>query len=177
MSLERRFWEKVDRRDPDECWPWHGAKVNGYGHIWSGGRMQKASRVALELTLKRALGVAELALHSCDNPPCCNPAHLRAGTNSDNTRDMVERGRHPKQMRPRTHCRQGHLLADDNVFIAAATGARRCRRCKSAFEHKRGLDPDYRRKSAEHKRLVRSMPPGAEPEAVPPASGSRRLGL
>ncbi len=33
-------------------------------------------------------------LHSCDNRRCCNPKHLREGTNDDNMQDMWERKRH-----------------------------------------------------------------------------------
>ncbi|WP_442800462.1 HNH endonuclease signature motif containing protein [Sphingopyxis sp. 113P3] len=33
------------------------------------------------------------ALHSCDNPPCCNPAHLRWGSHKENTADAIERDR------------------------------------------------------------------------------------
>lgn len=38
--------------------------------------------------------------HTCDNPPCCNPNHLVAGTAAENSADMVARGRHWTQVRP-----------------------------------------------------------------------------
>ena len=93
--LADRFWPKVDKRGPDECWPWLGSKdKNGYGRIHVGpGRSDSAlvSHVALKLA-GRPVGKRK-ARHTCDNPPCCNPRHLRRGTQADNVRDMVRRGR------------------------------------------------------------------------------------
>jgi hypothetical protein len=87
-----RFWAKVRKGAPDECWPWTG-KVDpyGYGQFKENNRFIRAHRRAAELTLGRQ--PRQLILHSCDNPPCCNPGHLREGTTQDNTRDMMERGR------------------------------------------------------------------------------------
>jgi hypothetical protein len=92
-TLAERFWSKVDRRGPDECWVWTGAvDAHGYGRINVDGKSTKVGRVSLVLSgveVPTGLG----ALHTCDNPPCVNPAHLYAGTQRDNARDAIERGR------------------------------------------------------------------------------------
>ena len=91
-----RFWSHVDVRTPDECWPWTGGKSSkGYGRFYYDGRHRTASRVAYELE-NSPLGSAE-ARHTCDNPPCCNPAHLIPGTHAQNMRDMAIRERTPRR--------------------------------------------------------------------------------
>jgi hypothetical protein len=91
-TVAARFWAKVDRKSPDECWPWLASRVpDGYGQIKIAGKMLKAHRVAYVLTFG---DIGDLkVLHSCDNPPCCNPAHLFKGTTADNNRDKAEKGR------------------------------------------------------------------------------------
>lgn len=93
-SRADRFWVKVDKRGPDECWEWTGARnERGYGWFRTDRGAEAASRVAYRLTfgsIPHGLHVC----HRCDNPPCVNPAHLWLGTNADNTRDRDEKGRH-----------------------------------------------------------------------------------
>ena len=86
-----RFWPKIDRSGgPSACWPWIGARNRrGYGRISVGGKNQLAHRVAYSLVVGTPEGT--MILHSCDNPPCCNPAHLRSGTAGDNTDDYRTR--------------------------------------------------------------------------------------
>lgn len=93
--LAARFWNKVDIRQPDQCWEWMAhRKKTGYGQFMlRAGVFMTSSRVALALSIGRPLSSGECACHHCDNPPCCNPAHLFAGTSSDNLIDCVEKGR------------------------------------------------------------------------------------
>lgn len=93
-----RFWSKVDRSGgPDACWEWQaGRRPGGYGSFgvqideWR--TMALAHRVAWELT-NGPIPDGLWVLHRCDNPPCCNPAHLFLGTPKDNTQDAVYKGR------------------------------------------------------------------------------------
>lgn len=92
-SLAQRFWEKVNVLMPDECWPWVGAKARrGYGMFKFGERHSQAHRVAYQFHYGVEPGDM-CVLHHCDNPPCCNPAHLFLGTRYDNARDREDKGR------------------------------------------------------------------------------------
>jgi hypothetical protein len=88
-----RFLAKIDMGAPDECWEWRGDRAP-FGH----GRLTHAKRQVLAHRLAYALWNGDLPAdaficHHCDNPPCCNPAHLYAGTHRQNMRDKVVRGR------------------------------------------------------------------------------------
>ena len=86
-----RFWSKVDCSG--DCWLWkHSTFHNGYGQFKVQERNLRAHRVAWEIT-HGGIPDGLFVLHSCDNPRCCNPAHLRLGTHRENMADMQRKGR------------------------------------------------------------------------------------
>ena len=89
-----RFWSKVEvKHSNNDCWNWCGTTARrGYGRMKVKGTSQTASRMAWELANGERLGERH-ALHSCDNPTCCNPNHIFAGTRQDNMDDMNRKGR------------------------------------------------------------------------------------
>lgn len=95
---ERAFWSKVDKsRGEEACWPWMGSKTRGgYGTVCFSGKPTVAHRAAYKFKNPDFDGLL-LVLHKCDNPPCCNPKHLFPGTVLDNSRDRMQKGRHPNQ--------------------------------------------------------------------------------
>lgn len=92
-----RFDARVDRSaGPDGCWPWTGVRLpRGYGFFSVDGRNVYTHRYALERATG-PLAAGEVARHKCDNPSCCNPAHLERGSQSENIRDAVARRRWPR---------------------------------------------------------------------------------
>lgn len=94
-SLEERFWEKVNKRGPDDCWEWTAARTQGYGVIkasFPDRRMLRAHRVSYEIN-KGKIPEGWLVRHICDNPGCVNPDHLLSGTWTDNMKDRDSRNR------------------------------------------------------------------------------------
>ncbi|MET4780845.1 HNH endonuclease [Glaciihabitans sp. UYNi722] len=98
IITENERWARfVTPGDPDECWEWQGWRSpQGYGRFNIGGKQIPANRAAAireGMDVRPGLDVC----HTCDNPPCVNPAHIYVGTRSQNIQDCADRGRHPKQ--------------------------------------------------------------------------------
>ena len=94
-TFAERFNARVDKRSPDECWPWLGTRDDkGYGRIGAGthSKYRLAHRVAYEMTYGTIPDGAHVC-HHCDHPWCVNPRHMFLGSNDDNIADKVRKGR------------------------------------------------------------------------------------
>jgi hypothetical protein len=126
-DAHKLFWRKVVKGTDDECWLWSGAcNKDGYGSAWWDKKPIAAHRLSFLIHNGHLPNVCR---HKCDVRECVNPAHLEDGTQADNIRDCVERGRHKSGNTGKTHCPQGHDYSDPNVVHIDKRNMRHCRIC------------------------------------------------
>lgn len=144
-SKAERVWRFVDRRGPDECWPWTGGSVvGGYGIVvLAGGKRQRANRAMWEIThgpIPAGEGYhGTVVMHLCDNRICVNPAHLRLGSQTDNHRDMCSKGRHVIEKsygKGEAHPMAKPSLSDEAIREIRAAPKSACRRMAAKFDLK-----------------------------------------
>lgn len=107
-----RFWRYTEKADG--CWLWKGYKTeNGYGVFTINRKMVLAPRFSFYL--HNGHWPVPMCLHSCDNPPCVNPAHLSEGTALDNAQDKTLRGKVSHAKLTREDVREIRRLLKTNI--------------------------------------------------------------
>lgn len=150
QTLPFDFETKLERVTESGCWLWIGClHRNGYGHYYEKPRKQQwlAHRFAYQF-FKGSIP-KELQLdHLCRVRCCVNPEHLEAVTRKEN----ILRGESPPaKCARRTHCKQGHALAGNNLLNDGRS--RRCLTCRMIYEYQRNL----RRYTPKFHRIARNV--------------------
>jgi hypothetical protein len=133
------FWDQV--RGAGDCWVWTGARgANGYGFV-SGYSFTERFAHRLAWTMANGpIPEGKWVLHTCDNPPCVNPAHLFLGSAKDNAQDRDRKGRdrYSRGHFPtlKAACIHGHPYDDANT-VFGSRGQRECRVCRKASQRVR----------------------------------------
>lgn len=149
-----KLWPRVHPEPNSGCWLWEGsANAKGYGQVWN----EKDRRAVYAHRLSYAASHGEipaglLVCHRCDNPPCVNPEHLFLGTTQDNSKDMMQKGRHPVCCDPsRLRALQvaggkangGKHFIKDGVSVAAVLSADDVRKIRADTRKDHLIAADY----------------------------------
>lgn len=115
------------------CWPHPSVDADGYSRLTWGTRADRHGTSYHKLFYETFVGPVPEGMvldHVCRNTRCCNPDHLEPVTNAENLRRGEGSG--GVLYSPKTHCKRGHALTEDNVV-----GQRQCRTCKRANDRDR----------------------------------------
>lgn len=114
----QRFWLKVDKKEPNECWNWiSGLYPSGYGSFFACKKKHGAHRISFLIHNGQFPQGKTFALHKCDNRRCVNPDHLFAGNQADNIRDMHSKNRQAKGDRHGSVAKPGRLPCGDAHYL------------------------------------------------------------
>lgn len=150
----QHFWSRINT-DPGqgpqgECWEWqYGKTYYRYGKFAitrKGIKRHMLAHQTAYFLAKEEWPSPMFVLHRCDNPPCCNPAHLFKGTPAANMQDKVSKGR---QSKGETHSAAMRRVAARGLRNAAYTHPERVLR---------GEDHGNARLTDDKVRLIRSSP-------------------
>lgn len=122
-TLESKFWKRV--QISESCWLWTGKKLAKYGYLSvRDERSVKAHRFSYELHYG-PIPDGLLVCHHCDNPPCVRPDHLFLGTQADNNRDKMIKGRHRAAHSETHHSAKLTNTQVQEIRILSANGSSR----------------------------------------------------
>lgn len=114
-DIIERFISKLHKSN--NCWLWLASKnTDGYGQFKINNKKHLAHRVSYEI-YSGDITCGLMVLHSCDNPSCVNPKHLRLGTSKENTKDMITRNRkgsNKKRINPNIACKIRKMYSSGN---------------------------------------------------------------
>lgn len=135
MECTCNFWSKIDMSDhsDDECWYWKGnTNDKGYGRLYVNGKQMYAHRHSY-LIHRGHIPQGLTIDHLCRNTSCVNPSHMELVTSKENTL----RGECPSaQNKRKTHCKNGHELSGNNLYIRPDGRGRHCNICKKIAKDK-----------------------------------------
>lgn len=134
--LEKIQVSKIFAHNGSPCWEWIGCRgKGGYGQFKPDGRRGAKKSSPHRFSHEYFIGPIPEGFeadHLCKVRHCCNPLHLEAVTVQTN-----------RERREYTHCRHGHELSEDNVYLNPQ-GKRTCRECLRRRQREfQAANPDY----------------------------------